>query len=62
LSFFPLHSSDNNDQQERGIPIAAALEKKTLLDSFKGNFELSDVNLSYSKDLNVSKLKVKHYT
>ncbi len=44
-------------KQERGMPIAAALEK-SLLDAFKGNFELPDVIFSYSKDLNISRLKV----
>ncbi len=40
------------------MPIAAALEK-SLLDAFKGNFKLPDVIFSYSKDLNISRLKVK---
>ncbi len=44
-------------QQARGMPIAAALEK-SLLDAFKENFELPDVIFSYSKDLNISRLKV----
>ncbi len=39
------------------MSIAAALEKY-LLDAFKGNFELPDVIFSYSKDLNISRLKV----
>ncbi len=39
------------------MPIAAALEK-SLLDAFKGNFELPDVIFSYYKDLNISRLKV----
>ena len=48
---------DKRFHQERGMQIAAVLEKM-LLGAFDGKFDLPDEISKYSKDLNVEKLKI----